>query len=72
MLRNASGKAASEVPSLGVLRWGTVMGKEVSMWGAAVMEREPELKGQKGGESTEASRMQVCSLEAALPEITCL
>ena len=60
MLRNASGKAASEAPSLGVLRWGTVLGKKVSMWGAGVMEREPELKGQKGGESREASRMQVC------------
>lgn len=60
MLRNTSGKAASEAPSLGVLRWGTVLGKEVSMWGAGLMEREPGLKGQKGGESTEASRMQVC------------
>ena len=48
--KHTFGKAVSEAPSLGLLRWETVLGKVVA-WGGqgvGVMEGEPSLKGQRG------------------------
>lgn len=48
MLRNTSGKAASEAPSLGLLRWGAVLGKEVSMWGSRSDGARARAEGAEG------------------------